>query len=85
MGKQKLVAAIDYGSDSARMILADAGTGITLSEQAMAYPRWANRKFCDGSVQQWRQHPLDYLEVLGTFQTVIIRRRTGARNCRYRI
>ena len=64
MGKQKLVAAIDYGSDSARMILADAGTGITLSEQAMAYTRWANRKFCDGSVQQWRQHPLDYLEVL---------------------
>lgn len=55
---------IDYGSDSARAVLTDAGTGRIVSASSMNYPRWMKGLYCDPRTQQHRQHPLDYIECL---------------------
>lgn len=61
---QKLVAGIDYGSDSVRAVIVEAQSGRTISEGVFAYPRWKQKKYCNPAVSQYRQHPLDYLEGL---------------------
>lgn len=60
----KYVIGLDYGSDSARAIVVDALTGETLATSVMNYPRWTQGLYCDARINQWRQHPADYLEVL---------------------
>ena len=58
------VLGVDFGSDSVRCILADTADGSTLSECAVNYPRWSTGAYCDPSVGQYRQHPMDYIESL---------------------
>lgn len=58
------VIGIDYGTDSARAVLIDAMTGGQVASSSMNYPRWAKGLYCDPSIQQFRQHPLDYVECL---------------------
>ena len=58
------VIGVDYGTDSVRSILVNALTGAELSTSVFNYPRWAQRKYCNASEQQYRQHPLDYIEGL---------------------
>ncbi|MCQ2135389.1 MAG: ribulokinase [Bacteroidales bacterium] len=58
------VIGIDYGTDSARAVLVDCSNGQTLSSSVECYPRWAKGLYCDAPTQQFRQHPLDYLECL---------------------
>lgn len=56
-----LVIGIDFGTDSVRAILIDTRgnvKGISTSE----YPRWKEGYYCNPSQNQFRQHPLDYLE-----------------------
>ena len=55
---------LDYGSDSARAIVVDAATGRQLASSVKYYPRWKTGKYCDPAANQYRQHPLDYVEVL---------------------
>lgn len=57
---------VDFGSDSARAVLVDALTGEICRESVALYPRWKEGLFCDRINSQYRQHPLDYLEVLTT-------------------
>lgn len=57
-----IVAGIDFGSDSVRVVLVEAETGKNLSEADCSYPRWMQKRFCDPSKSQFRQHPLDYIE-----------------------
>lgn len=62
----KYVIGIDYGTDSARAILVDALSGEILSGKTAAYPRWGKGLYSDAGESRFRQHPLDYLEVLET-------------------
>ena len=60
----RYVIGLDYGSDSARALVVNAYTGETLATSVKYYPRWAKGLYCNPSKNQYRQHPLDYLEVL---------------------
>jgi L-ribulokinase len=60
------VIGMDYGSDSVRALLVDAETGKELGESVFEYPRWKQGKYCLPGENQFRQHPLDYLEGLET-------------------
>lgn len=58
------VIGLDYGSDSVRSVLVDAANGEEVSSAVFYYPRWSSGKFCDPMTNQFRQHPLDYIEGL---------------------
>lgn len=58
------VIGVDFGSDSVRAILVDATSGEELASRVSYYPRWKKGLYCNPSINQFRQHPLDYLESL---------------------
>lgn len=60
----KYVIGIDYGTDSVRSIIADAATGQEIASAVHYYPRWKNGQYCNPGINQFRQHPLDYVEGL---------------------
>jgi len=64
MSIKKYVIGIDYGTDSARAEIVNAQNGAEMASSVKAYPRWAAGKFCDPSKDQYRQHPLDYVEAM---------------------
>jgi L-ribulokinase len=61
---EKYVIGLDYGTDSARALVVNAETGEILGTGVKHYPRWMKGLYCDPKINQWRQHPKDYLEVL---------------------
>ena len=60
----KYVIGLDYGSDSCRAVIADALSGEEVSTAVKYYPRWKEGRYCDPRANRYRQHPLDYIEVL---------------------
>lgn len=62
--KENYVIGIDFGTDSVRALIVDAHTGSYAGTAVHEYSRWKQGKYCDASVSQFRQHPLDYLEGL---------------------
>ncbi len=62
MSTKKYVLGIDYGTDSVRVVVVNAQNGDEVASTVKAYPRWASGKFCDTAKDQYRQHPLDYVE-----------------------
>ena len=60
----KYVIGLDYGSDSARAVVVCTETGQTLATSVKYYPRWQAGKYCNPAINQYRQHPLDYIEGL---------------------
>lgn len=62
--KDRLVIGLDYGSDSVRAVLVDCKNGEELASAVCAYRRWSEGQFCNPMLNQYRQHPLDYLEGL---------------------
>jgi len=63
---KKYTLGVDYGTDSVRTILVDASNGNELADSVFNYPRWKAGKYCSSSKNQFRQHPLDYLEGIET-------------------
>ena len=61
---KKYVIGIDYGTDTVRSVVVDAGNGEIVGSSVFEYPRWKKGLFCDPSINQFRQHPLDYIEGL---------------------
>lgn len=64
MTQKKYVIGIDYGTDSVRAVIVDANNGEEISSAVSYYQRWAQGLYCDPSKDQYRQHPLDYVEGL---------------------
>lgn len=64
METEKLVLGIDFGTDSVRAVVVDALTGEERSCHEACYPRWRAGLYCDAATNQFRQHPLDYIEAL---------------------
>lgn len=62
------VIGVDYGTDSVRSIIVNALNGKEVASSVFYYPRWKNGLYCDVSRNQFRQHPLDYIE--GLEQTI---------------
>jgi L-ribulokinase len=58
------VIGVDYGTDSVRSVLIDAGNGEEKASSVFYYPRWKKGLYCNASLNQFRQHPLDYIEGL---------------------
>src|ERR1700712_498035 len=68
MSKDMFVVGVDYGTDSVRSVIVDARSGKELASSVFNYPRWQQGKYCDAAQNQFRQHPLDYVE--GLEQTI---------------
>jgi len=62
--EKKYVIGIDYGTDSVRSVVVDTTNGKIEGTSVFEYPRWKKGLFCDPSINQFRQHPLDYIEGL---------------------
>jgi L-ribulokinase len=61
---KKYVIGIDYGTDSVRSVVVDTSNGEIVGTSVFEYIRWKKGQFCDPLINQFRQHPLDYIEGL---------------------
>jgi len=66
MTKDQFVIGVDYGSDSVRSVIVNAADGSEIASSVFYYPRWKDGLFCNAAENQFRQHPLDYIEGLET-------------------
>ena len=64
MGHDTFVIGVDYGTDSVRSIIVNSGNGQEIASAVYYYPRWKDGLFCNAAANQFRQHPLDYIEGL---------------------
>ncbi len=64
MLQKSYVIGVDYGTDSVRSVIIDAGNGEEIASSVFIYPRWKKELYCDPAQNQFRQHPLDYVEGL---------------------
>jgi L-ribulokinase len=64
MHKDNFVIGVDYGTDSVRSVIINALNGDEIASSVYYYPRWQQGLFCDAVNNQFRQHPMDYIEGL---------------------
>ena len=62
MKETAFVCGVDFGTDSVRCVIINAADGSEIAGAVSAYPRWSKGLYCDASTNQFRQHPLDYIE-----------------------
>ncbi len=64
-----MVIGADFGTDSVRLVLADAANGACVAEAVAEYPRWKQGLYCAPVEKRFRQHPLDHIESLEAAMT----------------
>lgn len=60
----KYTIGLDYGTDSCRAVIIEIETGKKIASSVKYYKRWKEGKYCIPLQNQYRQHPLDYVEAL---------------------
>jgi L-ribulokinase len=82
MGAQRFVIGIDFGTDSIRSIIVDASNGMEIAGSVKYFTRWTEGKYCDPIKNQFRQHPLDYIEGLeSTIKEALAQAPKGTAEC----
>jgi len=64
MKEKGYVIGVDYGTDSVRALIVDTSNGREVATSVYNYKRWEKGDYCDPQGNQFRQHPLDYIEGL---------------------
>src|SRR5215212_3905078 len=64
MMQDKFVIGVDYGTDSVRSIILNTVNGNEVASSVFYYSRWRDGLYCEPPQNQFRQHPLDYIEGL---------------------
>lgn len=64
MNSRKYVIGIDFGTDSVRALIVATDNGDEIASGVSAYTRWSKGLYCNPKLNQYRQHPLDYIESL---------------------
>lgn len=77
--KKIYVIGVDYGTASVRSVLIDARTGEELAISVFEYPRWKEGLYCKPEENQFRQHPLDYIEGLEYVVKEVVAKVSGAK------
>ena len=64
MQNRKYTLGVDYGTDSVRTMIIDTSNGQIMGQAVALYERWGQGMYCRPEINQFRQHPLDYIEGL---------------------
>jgi L-ribulokinase len=64
MREKSYVIGVDFGTDSVRSVILDAENGEEIASASFSYPRWNQGLYCNADKNQFRQHPLDYIDGL---------------------
>lgn len=62
MSPEKYTIGLDFGTDSVRAVLVNADNGFEAATAVSNYKRWSQGKYLNAEKNEFRHHPLDYLE-----------------------